>query len=121
MDRLGSATEELNLAIREVEQALEALDLGVTAAVDVKYSKGVFTLRFGKSEKEWRLIVEFRDGTWGPLLNASREVRVEAMNHLGGLHLALIQVNNMEEGQVRNAIGKARAFCKNLEAAKVLE
>ena len=121
MDRLGVATEELNLEIREVEKALEGLGLGVTAMVEGQYSMGILRLRFGKMEKEWRLMFEFQDGTVIPLSNASRAVRVAAMEYLGVLHAALHEENRREEGEVRAAIAKARAFRESLERAKEVE
>lgn len=120
--KLEGATDEMNRSIQEVEAALIALQLGVRASVTlVSDTNREFgwtwyrTLVFGKDAKVWRLLIEEgrddhpEDDVYTPLVNASREVRLQATEHLPELVRELVKTAEAEIARVEEATKVARA------------
>lgn len=115
--RLATATDKLNVSLQQIETELAALNLGVTAAVEMEQFEAApgltitKELRFGKADREWKLLYESGPDTgdpdnWSstPLLNASRENRLLAVAHLPKLIKALVDV---AEKEIKNVSAKA--------------
>ncbi|MDI1481181.1 hypothetical protein [Polyangium sp. y55x31] len=126
---LSAATDTLNAAIRDSEQALAALNLGVTASVDLypeETSEEVWMqyLRFGKDATGWRLLLEsgyeFDSGSWSvsPLLNASKEVRLKAVEKFPALLDKLIETAEEHLELVKKRVAEATTFTKKIKGAK---
>jgi len=115
---LANALEALNESLRQVEQVLTELNLGVTASVTLDESEDgwVQCLRFGKVGKGWRLLLESgpkgRFGEWheSPLLSASKEVRVRAVVMLPALFDALISEAESQLNQIKDRTAEAHAL-----------
>lgn len=104
--RLVTATDQLNASIRTAETVLAGLHLGVYAEVALPYDRPGWTqaLVFAKEHKEWRLLIETgpTDGEVDvvPLVNASRELRVTAVDYLPALASALLATAEEEVSRV---------------------
>jgi len=118
--KLDGATDEMNRSIHEVEVALAALHLGVRASVTIESrtdQQFSFTwyrcLVFGKDAKVWRLLIEEgrddhpEDIDFTPLVNASREVRLQATEHLAELVWAIVKTAEEEIARVEAATKEA--------------
>lgn len=75
-EELAQATDDLTASVLRVEEALQALRLGVNAQVPLD-DQGRF-LSFEKAKKGWGLYVISSETDRQPLCNASRESRVRA-------------------------------------------
>lgn len=104
---MSSATDELNASLGEVEKAIADLKLGVTTQVlmkdDFPWSAH---LSFGKEQQVWRLLyltgVEGDDGWKTTLLvNASRAVRLDAVDFLAPLVDQLVKTASSEVENIR--------------------
>lgn len=127
---LASATDAVNVALEQVEQALAALHLGVTAAVDLYDGRDPVDgwmrfLRYGKDGSAWRLLLESgpdggdaEDWSQSPLLNASKEVRLQAVERLPALVDALVDVAEDQVGRFRAAAAKAHALAATIAEAE---
>lgn len=126
---LAQATDELNQALLRAEAALASLGLGVRAEVEFEGFRDhdgdpigpVRVLAFGKFDKQWRLTYEtFYEGELDgpssstPLLNASREVRLEAARLLPDLHAALLREAERQVAVVKNAATSVDAFVASI-------
>jgi hypothetical protein len=123
---LASATNAVNSALERVEEALTSLNLGVSASVDLypafTWDPGDWRqkLRFGKDGSVWRLLLEGHtvgdygdeedDPTQSPLLSASKEIRLRAIERLPALINALVAVAEAQIGEFRTAAEKAEAI-----------
>ncbi len=127
---LAAAAQEVNDALERVEQALAALDLRVTAAVDLypdrnKGDDRRDCLRFGKEGSTWRLWLESgpdggdaADWSQSPLLSASNEVRLQAIERLPALVDGLVRVAEDQVGKAKIAARKADATADVIAEAK---
>ncbi len=107
--RLNEETELLNQKIREFEQLLIEMRLGVSA----KLAMGDCFLGFGKFGKHWCLvIVHGEDST--PLVNASREARVAAVDYFEALVKALQESAVEATARVTAARDKAEGVLRNM-------
>lgn len=106
---MSTATDELNTALQSAEKAIATLKLGVTASVVMNpEEEGPWTeaLVFGKDKQVWRLLYETgldgdNDVNSTPLVNASRAIRLKAVDHLPALLEALIARAAQEVEDVR--------------------
>jgi hypothetical protein len=125
---LASATDAVNLALERVEQALAALNLGVTASVNL-YPGCVDDwqqcLGFGKDGSTWRLVLESgpaggddEDWSQSPLLSTSKEVRLRAVERLPALVDKLVEVAERQVGTFRAAAAKAEALATAIAETK---
>jgi hypothetical protein len=116
--RLEAATDDLNRCIEAAEAALVSLQLGVRASILMNEDKdepfwGRY-LVFGKESKAWRLLIEEGDdhpeGGWTitPLVNASRELRLRAVELLPTLVQKLVSTAEGEIKRVEAAATAAR-------------
>ncbi|WP_437716253.1 SIMPL domain-containing protein [Sorangium sp. So ce448] len=127
---LASATEAVNNALERVEQALSALNLGVTAAVNLDPDANPRDdwnqyVRFGKDGSTWRLLLESgpmdgepEDWSQSPLLSTSKEVRLRAVDRLPALIDRLVEVAERQVGEFRAAAAKAKALADAIAEAK---
>jgi hypothetical protein len=119
---LSAATDELNKAIEEAEQTIAALQLGVRASVNLYSDEGgtgwYQDLVFGKEAKSWRLLVETGDASERseitPLVNASREIRLDAVERFPALVSRLFQVAEEEIHRVQERTATARKFTQSI-------
>ncbi len=121
-DALANVTDELNSKIAEAETSLAALKLGVRASVLIREDTNSETglswyshLSFGKWEKSWRLLYEtssdFHDEVeTTPLTNASREVRLQAIDVMPDLLLAMVESAEKEADEVKSKLDALGEF-----------
>jgi len=109
---LSAATDALNASLKSAESAIKGLRLGVAASVC--YPDGERRLRFGKIKDEWRLIVEFGD-EYSPVINGSREERLQAVALLAPLVAAMCRAVDDEVRRVEAACDATTAFTEGLE------
>ena len=107
---LAKATDELNEVLRDAEDRLAALNLGVAAEIALS---DCVHLRFGKHGAGWALLCIRGDQT-DPIVSASRRVRVEAAQALPRLRAALLETATTQEAAVRFAVLEARKFLASL-------
>jgi hypothetical protein len=116
--RLEAATDDLNRSIEAAEAALVSLQLGVRASTLMDGNKddslwGRY-LAFGKESKAWRLLIEEgeldEEESWTvtPLVNASRELRLRAVELLPTLVQKLVSTAEAEIKRVEAAATAAR-------------
>jgi hypothetical protein len=124
--------DAVNEALVQVEHALPALNLGVSAAVNLDPSSNPFQvqdwqqyLRFGKDGSEWRLMLESgpedgerEDWSQSPLLSASKEVRLRAVERLPALVDKLVEVAERQVTEFRTAAAKAQALAAAIAEPK---
>lgn len=103
-DELDRVTEALNEALREAEDAIHALRLNVAAETDMGEGR---KLRYGKVGGSWILSVSTPDGSYVPLLNAARSLRVGAVGFLA----PLVEALRVEHVRMIGEIGDARTRC----------
>lgn len=106
---LGAMTDELNAKLGKIEKAIARLRLGVSASIDipaVSSSGEVPCLAFSKYGNAWQLVVEFPDGQVVPLLNASRELRLLAADHVAALVQELVKRTGEESLAVKLRLRK---------------
>lgn len=111
MSTLDANTDRLNEALRDVEDAIASLKLGVSAEVAMKGGH----LKFSKVEAEWVLSVVLNNGEHTtPLLKASRALRLASVEAFPALLVALRQAHDSESAVVLQAtntlIGLANAI-----------
>lgn len=109
--KLREQTDELNAVIADAERAIEARKCGVRASVVLSTDEA---LAFGKFDRQWRLIY-VQSGTEVPLVNASRAVRLRAIEFLPNLIEALRDALDTEITRVENAIATVQQFVIALE------
>lgn len=127
--KLDGATDEMNRSIHEVEAALGALNLGVRASVtlaertDQQHGYTWYrNLVFGKDAKVWRLLIEEgrddhpEDIDFTPLVNASREVRLQATENLAELVGAIVKTAEAEIARVEAATKEALTVASVIKA-----
>ncbi|MBI3183001.1 MAG: hypothetical protein HYZ28_12765 [Myxococcales bacterium] len=122
---LDKATEELNSVLREVEAVLAGFKLGVNLSVVVSEADDGLsrvTLELAKWGGEWRLLrVYSREGEpeeVTPLLNASRENRIEAVEWLTTLLQDAVAAVERETKRVQESTARAREFLNGLAETK---
>lgn len=81
--RLNAATDILNQKIEEFEAELRQLSVGVP--VSVKIPDSTVFLKYGKWQKNWRVLVSYQDDSEEevtvPLREATRTVRLYGYRH----------------------------------------
>lgn len=130
---LSAATDALNASLRKAEQALAELNLGVTAAVslypmtpqEAARTDWHQALRFGKDATGWRLILESypddgapEDTIESPLLNASKEVRLQAAARLPALLERLVKTAEEQLAFVKIRAAEAELFASTVTRRK---
>jgi prefoldin subunit 5 len=122
-DEMNSATDELNNSFREIESIIANLNLGVTASVQIdgdEFSTWVACLSFAKEQQAWRLLYESGEDeeSWKavPLVNASRAVRLMAVDHLEELVQELIKTAANEVEKVRAKTQTVKDLSATLQA-----
>jgi hypothetical protein len=126
---LAAATEELNDSIAKAEQELLALKLGVTASVLLEQGEDWESyLRFGKHGDKWRLVYESgpvmgepEDWRDEPLLNASKEVRLRAVDKFEELLIALVDKATEQAEDVRTKATRATSFAETVAKTRAAE
>lgn len=112
--RLDLVTEGLNECLRDAEDELIKLGLGVSAEVRMTSDE---MLGFGKINGEWKLyarhVGESRQEVV-PLLSKSRLIRITAAHILSDLHQALLDEHASSEENVEKAQAVAYDFVKRL-------
>jgi hypothetical protein len=130
---LHTATDRLNAALKQTEQILKAMNLGVTASVRMSSPPGGLPglekprfLTFGKQDREWLLMVEVKNplamtlmdttpsSEFTPLQNASRELRLEASRLLPHLINELIKASEAAATQVVDSADALEALNQRL-------
>ncbi len=116
---LANATDTLNKRIVEAEDALKDLGLGVSTSITLFADEDGAgdDLCFMKWDKTWRLMVVDNDNeTWEPLINASREARLRAVQLLPLLVEKLISDAQDELKKVEEATQLATHLTEKLKA-----
>jgi hypothetical protein len=104
--RLAAAADDLNDALRSAEEAFKALGLGVVAEVPFPVTRFPDTaLGFGKYDKTWCFTVRHGSNSY-PLVNASRELRLVAVDLIPALASKLVAVAEAETGRVEARTGQ---------------
>jgi hypothetical protein len=126
--KLNQATDALNAALKEAEKTIAGLRLGVSASVpmpssEVEESDSGASLAFKRHRGEWCLVVEeFVEAeasvTTTPLLECSRDDRLEAADLLPELVDALLSETETLIGDVDTKIESVTAFTKRLREAQ---
>jgi hypothetical protein len=111
---LLGATEALNTTLRQIEEELIRLNLGVSAFVPVA---GVALLVFGKRDQAWRLLVK-EGNACTPLASANRALRIEAVQQLPALLAKLFETFRAETVGVTAAARQAQDFLQHLRATR---
>lgn len=109
---LDSETDKLNELLAKAETAIGEMRMGVCARVPFSGRE----LSWEKHGSQWMLMVYFDAVQKTPLLKASRELRVSAVEHLDELVVALMKEVARQETEVRDAVLAADAFLARLEA-----
>lgn len=130
-EQLNRATDDLNEAISSVEAGLKRSHIAVSVRTvlwvealeedPVEYERGL--LGFEKFSGAWRLLYIYQrkesdgwvDTDVQPLVNARREMRIVAVEHLDELLAAAMATTRREIERVDAAIEAALAFEKTLE------
>ena len=127
---IPTATDALNASLQRAELALTELNLGVTAAVflnPLEEDRGDWRqhLRFGKDSTGWRLILESgpdggepEDWSESPLLNASKEVRLQAVTRLPALLEKLVETAEQHLVALRQRAAEADVFASTVARRK---
>jgi hypothetical protein len=119
---LNAATDELNTALTEAEQALISLELGVHGWVVIAAQENGRgrSLDFGKLDGAWRLYTETTADAWAssngamPLVNASREVRILAASKFPDLVSDLMAKVRTEVERVKESTAAVRSVVAEL-------
>jgi hypothetical protein len=121
---LHRATDQLNVAFLDAEQALRDLRLGVTASVLLDSDEEwdwYQTLEFCRSGKDFKLMVVSGRAGDDPgsfeathITSASRETRLEAIKKLPELHAELLKSFHAEVERVQAGIGEVASFAQSL-------
>lgn len=104
---LGTHTDQLTEVLRDAEDALDSLSLGVTAHVPLGPEH---VLLWQKQGSSWALVVGTGNGEQQPLLSASRRLRILAVDSLAALHTALLVEHARQDQEVIEATARARSF-----------
>ena len=116
--RLHKATDRLNGALLEAENALRDLNLGVAAGVPLE---GERSLHFRKRGKLFELVVVF-DGeppSENHVLSTSRQTRLQVVGKLAALRDALLRAFDAELCRVEAGIDEVTAFTASLRRPRV--
>lgn len=105
--------DEMNAEIREVERAIAALNLGVTAEIPLPGFAG-WLLGYWNVDDVWGLYVARTTEDAIVLTTASRNVRLAAVPQIPKLVAALRAVRGQTDSEVRNAITFLRSFRKEI-------
>lgn len=131
---LKPATDQLTEKLAKIERALTDLRLGVTASIELKsedveddggrhYGTEVTALAFRREGKTWKLMIESgmtEDEHWHsiPLLNASRELRLLAIDRMHVLVERLAEQTEAQVQEVELHRAKADALLAQLQASQ---
>lgn len=129
-EKLNDLTDSLNLMLEEAETAIESLRLGVPGRVVISSFDDEHTgqlyqhaLVFGKDDGEWHLMIESGSDGDPPdrfirLKNASRDIRLLAIDALPALVDDMIRTAESEAKEVEVAAAKAAQFIASLGAPR---
>lgn len=108
---LGALTDQLNEALDDAADAIEALHLGVPARVPMGADHH---LTWRKAGGDWRLLVELPDGSEHEVDAVSRSLRIMVAATLPMLYEALLDAHASTTKDVEAAIAAARSFAASL-------
>jgi hypothetical protein len=121
--RLHDATDRLNESILEFEKALSGLKLGVSGRVILdEDERGWYrALCFAKSGGQFKLLIESGvdddpDVSVTPLVNSSREIRLEAVAAFKKLYHVLLGEFESEIERVNASIETVDSLAEDLRA-----
>jgi hypothetical protein len=125
---LHEATDRLNLALLEAEEALQELRLGVSASVLLELDQDTDwfqALEFCRSGKDFKLMVtsgtiddEPSSFNLTHITSASREIRLRAVQELPALHTALLKAFHIEVQRVEASVTQVSAFVRSLRKSE---
>lgn len=115
MNSLSRNTDALTEALRDAEDALDALALGVTVTVPLGPDPAM-RLAWTKSGPDWGLMVIRGNGDHVPLTSASRRERVLAADALFDLRKAMGDEAAKTDLEVVVALQRTRAFVEATRA-----
>lgn len=131
-DQLGSATDQLTETIARIERALEDLRFGVPASIEIlseHYAddgiefEELAHLAFRKEGKRWALFIDSatspcseEEWTSTPLVNASRELRLLAVEKMPTLIDAMVEASEKRLAAVSEGQKRADALLAALTA-----
>lgn len=114
-ESLTAETEMLNTDLAAVEEQLKAMRFGVRASVPMVFEESDSSwLTWGKHDRQWRLLHTTSE-TEEPLVNASRAVRLKAIDFLPALVRGLLESLKTEISKVQRARGVVEAFTAELK------
>jgi hypothetical protein len=117
---LGTATDLLNEALGDAEDAIDALRLGVTVSVPIGVAD--HALVWKKSGADWGLFVHNDvHNQASPVLATSRKLRVAAAMKLPELHAAMLKAVEEQEEGTKFAVQVVRSFIASLPSRRVSE
>lgn len=112
---LATATDELTEEIALLEREVSELRLGVSESIEIGNENPPRHLWFRKEGKTWRFVVV--NGTNSILLiNASRELRLLAVDLLPSLIAKMVESSRARVTEVRDKTQIVRAFRASLKA-----
>lgn len=136
-EELGAATDQLTEALLQIERALAEQRLGVSASVRLQTTHGfdensgdeevdLDDLSFRKEGKRWSLFIDSGPehpcgpGDWHsiPLANASRELRLLAVEKLPELIDALVRNAESQLAEIHAGRAKALGVLETLKATR---
>ena len=135
-DNLGPTTDQLTETIAKIERALTEQRFGVTASVALKsearvdedgndFGAELTLLAFRKEGKNWKLMIESgvvgdEPDAWHsmPLLSASRELRLLAVDHMHELVDGLADRAEEQVEEVERRRAKAEALLAKLQTPR---
>ena len=124
-EAMAVAADMLNATIKQAEEAITALKLGVSAGILINEPEQEGfeqILGFRKDGGRWRLQIESgplnagdpADWTVNPLVNCSRETRVRAVGALPALVERLVEVGEQQLQDVLDATQFASNFAATI-------
>lgn len=106
-----NSMDGLNEVLERIEMALQERGFFARASVAID---ATHWLAFGKLANQWRLILEYAPDCQSPLVNASIEYRMLAVEKLDELAIALKQAKVKREAEVASATERAAEFLRRL-------
>jgi hypothetical protein len=109
-EQLNKVSDELRETIEQIEDRFAKSGLGVSASVPMSPNQNLW---FKKEGSEWKFFVErLPEGSFSPLLHASKLTRVEATRLFGDLLQAMLVEAWRQIEISKKALSRADEFLK---------
>lgn len=115
-EALDSASDRLNEALTQAENAIKDLRLGVAATVFFK--DGKHKLAFSKTDQQWQLTIEYPNSEYASVRNAPRSLRLQVPQLLPALAVALVEAVKVEAHRVGCATVDLEQFIDSIRLSR---